>query len=314
MRKILGVGGAAYDMLSLVDRIPSWEEIEYVQSYDVQQGGMVATALVAASRLGANTEYIGVIGDDPQGDYMMKNFRKNGVTCDRVKVLPDESSAFTVVLIQKSTGKRAFLHNKGVNKRPDLGEGELDLRDVSHIIFDGFYFDTALRLAARARKLGIESATDISPMNRHPQLREFLSLIDYPILSELLVKPYTGISNPLAAGKSLLSGTNKALLVTCSESGVYIITNDGTKHIPAFSVEAVDTTGAGDVFHGAFAFARFEGYDLEQSVILASATSALKCTKIGGQSGIPTWIELKNFLEKKQPDAVSWLNCPAASH
>jgi len=307
MRKILGVGGSAYDMLSLVDRVPSFEEIEYVQSYEVQQGGMVATALVTASRLGARTEYIGAVGVDPQGEFMLRNFKANGVVCDRVQTLPGESSAFTIVLIQKATGKRSFIHNKGVNKRTKLTDEKISLDGVSHVIFDAFYFDTAMRLAGEARRLGIESATDVSPKNRNPKLRDFLALIDYPILSELLVKPLTGLSDPLEAGKKLFSNTNKALLVTCSEQGVYIITREGTKHIPAFTVEAVDTTGAGDVFHGAFAFARFEGYDLEKSTLLASATSALKCTRIGGQSGIPTYAELKSFLDQRLPGGAVWL-------
>lgn len=307
MRKILGIGGTAYDMLSMIDRIPTWEEIEYIDSYDVQQGGMVATALVAASRLGAEAEFIGGLGDDPQGDFMVKNFKKNGVSCDRVKIFPGKSSAFTIVLIQKNTGKRTFIHNKGIQLQPNLTEASIDLSETSHIIFDGFFFDTAMRIAAEARKLGIESATDISPRNRNPLLLDFLALIDYPILAELLVKPYTGLADPLEAGKKVFSKTNKALIITCSERGVYIITKDGTDHIPAFPVEAVDTTGAGDVFHGAFAFARYSGYDLKQSVLLSSAVSAVKCTKIGGQSGIPTYDEVKKFLIHRLPASAGWL-------
>ena len=72
-------------------------------------------------------------------------------------------------------------------------------------------------------------------------------------------------------------------------------------------MEAVDTTGAGDVFHGAFAFARWSGYDLKESVVLASAVAAVKCTKIGGQSGIPTFEEVKKFLALRLPGGAGWL-------
>ncbi len=307
MSAILSVGGLSYDMLVVIPEMPTWEAIEYVEEYQVQQGGMAATASVTASKLGADAEYIGGISDDLPGEFLKANFRKYHVQCDRIRVFEKENSPYTVVLIHKATSRRSFIHQKGVQERAELLKEDIDLTGVRFILFDGFYFETACRTAAQARQLGIVSVTDLSPRNRAPRIRDYLELIDYPILSELFLKSYLEINDPLEAGKRMYSKRNKALIVTCGDQGVYIITAAGSEHIPAFRIEPVDTTGAGDVFHGAFLFSLWKGYGVREAVLFSSAVSALKCTKIGGQSGIPDFDETRNFLLRHRPDCAAWL-------
>jgi sulfofructose kinase len=307
MCKLLAFGGLTCDILSVIPEMPSWEVTSYIEEYQMQQGGMAATAIVAASRLGAGTEYIGGISNDLQGEFLKDNFRKYHVKSDRVRVFENEISPFTIVLIDKATGRKTFLHKKGVQERAELFKDDLDLTGVRYILFDGFYFDTALRTAEQARKRGIVSVTDISPRNRNPKLLQYLGLIDYPILSELFVKSYFQTEDVLEAGKKLYTKNNKALLVTCGDRGVYVITDEGSEHIPAFKVKPLDTTGAGDVFHGAFLFSLWKGYPLHEAVLFSSAVSALKCTKIGGQSGIPDFNETKRFLIRQLPSCAGWL-------
>jgi sulfofructose kinase len=305
--EILGIGGVAYDQIVAIPDIPPWEAVAYVEEYQVQQGGMVATAMVAASKLGAACEFIGGIGKDAQGGFAKDNFVKHGVAHDRMRVFSDGSSAFTIVLVQRSTGSRTFIHNKGVQARSELFSEDLDLSGVRFILFDGFFFDTIMRTALSARRKGIVSVTDMSPGNRNPAVPEFLALIDYPILSELFIKSYLKTDDALAAGKKLYRKSNKALLVTCSERGVYVITSEGVDHVPAFSVDTVDSTGAGDVFHGAFLFSLWKGYELTQAVRFSSAVSALKCTRMGGQKGIPDFPATKEFLIRELPASAAWL-------
>jgi sulfofructose kinase len=307
MSEILGIGSSSYDMLSVINQMPSWETIEYIEEYQVQQGGMVATALVAASKLGANVEYIGGIGFDLQGEFLKANFQKYNVKFGRIQVFRNDFSPLTYVLINRETGQRTFIHNKGVQARADLLTEDIDLTGVQFILFDGFYFNTALATARRARDKGIVSVTDLSQQNRNLKIVEYLSLIDYPILSELFVNSYLEMEDPLEAGKKLYNRSNKALIVTCGEKGVYIITADGIEHIPAFRIKPIDTTGAGDVFHGAFLFSLWKGYGIREAVIFSSAVSALKCTKIGGQDGIPCFNETKDFLMNHLPDCAAWL-------
>jgi sugar/nucleoside kinase (ribokinase family) len=307
MCELLGLGGLTCDMLSVIPEMPPWEGTTYIEEYQMQQGGMAATAIVAASKLGAGTEYIGGISNDLQGEFLKHNFQKYQVKSDRIRVFENELSPFTIVLIDKGTGKRTFLHKKGVQERAELCKADLDLTGVRLILFDGFYFDTALRTAEQARKRGIVSVTDLSPRNRNPKLLQYLGLIDYPILSELFVKSYLQTEDVLEAGKKLYTKNNQALLVTCGDRGVYVITAEGSEHIPAFKVKPLDTTGAGDVFHGAFLFSLWKGYPLHEAVLFSSAVSALKCTKIGGQSGIPDFNETKRFLIRHLPSCAAWL-------
>jgi sulfofructose kinase len=307
MGKILGFGCVSYDMLAVIPEMPAWEAVEYIAEYQVQQGGIAATATVAASKLGAPTEFIGAIGEDFQGKFLKDNFRKYGVECGRIRVFTEGTSPFTMAFIHKKTGRRALIHNKGVQNRAELFTEDLDLKGIGHIIFDGFYFDTAFRTAGQAREKGIVSVTDLSQRNFHPRIREYLNLIDYPILPEHYVKAYLQLSDPFEAGKQLYHQDNKALIVTCGDRGAHIITAEGCDYVPAFQVTPVDTTGAGDVFHGAFAFALWKGYGLREAVIFSSAVSALKCTKMGGQSGIPDFNETVKFITERQPECAAWL-------
>jgi sulfofructose kinase len=307
MAEILGLGCVSYDMLSVIPEMPAWEAVEYIENYQVQQGGIAATATVAASRLGAPVEFIGGIAPGFQGEFLKNNFRKYGVNCDRIRVLEDGTSQFTVVLIHKATGRRTFVINKGVQDRTELFSEDLDLSGVRFMLLDGYYFDTTLRTAGQARKAGIASVTDLSQRNFHPRMREYLSLIDYPILPEIYVKAYCHMEDPLEAGKRMYHRDNKALIVTCGARGAYLITGEGTDFVSAFPITPVDTTGAGDVFHGAFAFALWKGYGLREAVIFSSAVSALKCTKMGGQSGIPDFDETKEFMIARRPECAAWL-------
>ncbi len=307
MSRILGIGGTAYDMLAVIPHMPAWEEVEYIEEYEVQQGGMVATGIVAASRLGAKTEYIGALGDDPEAQFHIENFTRHNVLQEKVITYPGESSAITVVLVHAGTGRRSFIHYKGVNAKPRLDLQEFDFSEVSHLLLDGFFFDTAMEAAREARRLNITTVTDMSPRTRNPNLPEYLNLIDYPVLSELFLCPYTNIQNPLEAGKSIIQQGNKSLIVTCGEKGSYIITHEGTEHLPTYPIQMVDSTGAGDVFHGGFIFALWKGYSVSDSVRFASACAALNCTRIGGQKGIPDYIEVCNFLLQQNPGNKSWI-------
>jgi sulfofructose kinase len=307
MCEILGLGGVCYDMLTVISEMPLWEECQYIEKHQAQQGGMVATALVAASKLGAKTEYIGGISSDLPGEFLKNKFNQHHVKIDRIRVFENESSPFSTVLIHKGTGRRSFIHYKGVQAREELFSDDIDLSGIRFILFDGFYFNTATRVARQARDEGIISVTDISASNRNPKIMEYFSLIDYPVLSELFVKSYYKTEDPLEAGKKFYNKKNKAVLVTCGDRGVYIITNEGSEHIPAFKVKPVDTTGAGDVFHGAFLFSLWKGYGIRQATIFSSAVSALKCMRIGGQNGIPDFNETKAFITGRLPDAATWL-------
>jgi sugar/nucleoside kinase (ribokinase family) len=105
MAKILGLGGVCIDRLVKIPRIPGWDETEYVSNYAMQQGGMVATAMAAATRLGEDVEFIGGIGDDDSGQYALQSFKAAAIKTDQVKIFRGDSTAFSLVLVHESSGK-----------------------------------------------------------------------------------------------------------------------------------------------------------------------------------------------------------------
>ena len=301
MGRILGLGGVTYDILTVLDDNVGWDETVFIEKPVFQQGGMAATAIVAARKLGADAEFVGAVGDDDSRLFHIENFSKYGVGTDQLATVAGASSALTIVLVNKKNGQRSFLHHKGISAARRLpGDRDIDIEGVSHILLDGFYFETALEMARDARKNGITTVTDFSSGKTGTQgeILEYLGLIDYPVLSSLLACPFTGLNDPLEAGKTLYKKTNKALIVTFGEVGAYVITDGGTCHIPTFQVDTVDTTGAGDVFHGAFMFGIWKGYSISDSVKIANASSSLKCMKVGGQQGIPDFDQVIDFLAK----------------
>ena len=164
-----------------------------------------------------------------------------------------------------------------------------------------------LRTAKRAREKGVVSVADMSPATKNPRALEALALVDYPIVSELFIRSHLGSDDVPVAARSLLSKNNKAFIVTCGDKGVHIVTDRMTDFIPAFDVPVVDTTGAGDVFHGAFLFSLWKGYGLRESVVFSSAVAALKCARIGGQRGIPDFAQTREFLGRRLSGRAAWI-------
>lgn len=298
MANIVGIGGVSIDLIGTVPRIPDWDEIEYIAEHQKQQGGMVATAMAAVSRLGGDAEFIGGIGQDELGSYALQCFQESGIHCERVKRFLDQATAFTFVIVDEHSGQKAFFHYKGVQNNAGLGIEEIDLTGVQFLHLDGFWFDTALQTARHAKEQGITITLDISPNNNNPRITELFQIADYIIPSYIFARRFTGEHDPFRAAQHFLQYGPKAVILTQGEEGCFVHTQEGAYHLPAFTVPVVDTTGAGDTFHGAFLVGLSKGYALRQTVIFASAVAALKCTKLGGQAGIPTFEETQRFLQK----------------
>ncbi|PIE34150.1 hypothetical protein CSA56_08405 [candidate division KSB3 bacterium] len=301
MVKILGVGGVCIDQLAVVPRMPKWDDVEHISRYMMQQGGIVATAMVAAARLGEPTEFIGGIGDDDAGQYALKHFEQEQVEAKRVSIIEQAHTAFSFVLVHEKTGKRTIIHHRGVQRLAALPLPPLDLTGIEFLHLDGYWIETALQTARQAKTLGITTIIDPSSICIHktPQNEELLTLMDYIVPGAGFATAFTHKTQPAETAKVFLQYGCKAVILTNGEQGCLVFTQDGHDHIPAFPVSTVDTTGAGDTFHGAFVAGLSKGYPLLKAVQFASAVAALKCTKLGGQSGIPTFQETQEFLAER---------------
>jgi ribokinase len=301
MKKILGLGGVTTDQIGVVDHIPGRDEVIRLQEYRLQQGGMAATALVAAARLGAETEFLGAVGDDQNGRFAVERFAAEGVGTAGVRVVPGSISAFSFILVEKLSGKRTIIHEPGVQRYRLLDDPPWDpsafLSGVGYLHLDGFWMDTAVALAEKAKETGILITLDIGQNQRDPMIETLLTLADYVIPSLAFSRRHTQSEEGHSAAQALLSYGAKAVIQTLGEQGAFVATKEGQCFtVPAFPVQVVDTTGAGDSFHGGFLFALSRGYPLHEAVVFASAVAALKCTRLGGQAGLPSYSQVQRFL------------------
>ena len=284
---IIGLGYSAVDYLGVVPHMPELDTKLLLEEFIRQGGGVTATAMVAAARLGARVAFVGAVGDDDFGDFTTRELEKEGVDTSRVVRAPGASSQFSFIMVEKASGKRTILWTR--SDVPPLDPDSLD-RDfitsckVLHI--DRHEIPAAMRAAGWVREAGGIVSMDAGTYA--PEVDDLLPLADVLITSHAFAVDSTGESDPARSARALLKDRRIAG-VTWGERGSWFACSDGAEfHVPAFEVNVVDTTGAGDVFHGAFSFGLARAWDALRCARFASAVAALNCTKLGGRAGIPT--------------------------
>ncbi len=298
---VVGLGFCCLDELLLLERIPRAEEQVTVLERALEGGGMAATALVAVARLGGRAAFIGAIGDDPTGTQIKRGFESAGVDVTRFYHHPGTTSNRTFVLVDQRNAARSFLAQFGSCGAvpPDhLDRHYLRRGRILHLSDPG---PAALQAATWARASGQLVCYDGT--HYHPDDLALLPLVDYLIVSRFFAREFAQ-AHGLPPGESLAVVAQAlhdhgppVVVITEGEHGAVCVEPAGTYRVPAFTVEPmVDTTGAGDVYHGAFLFARVRGRSVRASLLLASATAALKCRRLGGRAGIPSLEEAENLV------------------
>lgn len=294
----LGFGICAVDYLCIVPQYPGLDEKTEAVEFAVQGGGPVATALVTLARLGGKTTFIGRIGDDTNGKFILNEFSKEGVNTGGIIIDRSTQTNQAFIWIDQQTGKKSIVLNS-----PNKGEikpGEIDishLKSAKYLLVDGRDTEATFYLIEWAKKRGTKIVMDAgSPRNR---MDELLRQVDYPVVSEHFCHKYFKQNDYKEAIKLLLKCGAQAAVVTLGKNGCYGGDETGIYYQPAFPVSIIDTTGAGDVFHGAFIFGLLNKWHLTENLKFASAVAAMKCTKIGGRLGIPDLQSVKKFLRNK---------------
>jgi sulfofructose kinase len=293
---ILGLGSVAVDELIFAAYAPPNRKTR-VQHRERHFGGQTATALVAACRLGARCAYAGVLGFDEFSLSAIENLRSSGVDLQFLHQNHQAFAVFSLIIVDEENLTRNIYYHSS----PFSGAGvdwppEEVVRACQVLLVDQHGIQGMTRAAAIARAAGIPVVSDLESA---PSGSEALfSLINHMIIPEAFALAYTGEVAPAKAAAALWTPERMAVVVTCGEDGCWYMGEniDQPEHFPAFSVSVVDTTGCGDVFHGAYAAGLIEGMDLRQRVRLASAAAAVKATQRGGQNGCPTRTELDAFL------------------
>lgn len=261
-----------------------------------QGGGNCASAIVAAARLGMNCGMYASIGDDAKGRFCRDDFVRHGVDVSHLTLVPGETTPFCLCIAETSTQTRKFIGQRG--SAPDIEAEKLDYAYLSRarlIHFDGY--GPAVRAAAAfAREHGIVTSIDAGGYS--PGYARMEPLIDLFVASEFYMRGRFPGKPPAEAVRLLARTGCRIAVITLGADGLVGCEGDDFFELPAFKgLEIVDTTGAGDVFHGAFASAYLMGMEPVECARFASAVSYIKCTRIGGRSGIPTRAMVEHFLE-----------------
>jgi len=294
---VVGFGNCAVDLLGLLDHYPGRDEKMPMLAFSKQGGGLTGTALTACARLGARAAYVGKLSTDEYGDFLMQEFERVGVDTSAVLRSAETAVPISLVLVHSATGERRICWYWDVERaRLDPEELPRAYIEQSRVLFLDIFHPEAGKQAARwARQAGATVVLDAD--NDHQGVADLIRASDVVMASERFARKFTGAEEPQQALQRLFEFHPATVVITLGERGSLCRTADETVQVPAFRVEVVDTTGAGDVFHGAFVTAMLRHWPLRQCLEFASAVAAMKCRKLGGRAGIPTFPEAVEFLQ-----------------
>lgn len=302
LMNILGVGQCSIDHLCLIREFPTPDTKAEVSNWSIQGGGPVATALVAARRLGAHCTFAGVVGDDPEAELIRQGLRSESINTSLLISRPDSLSQRAFIAVDPDNAHRTIFWQRptGAALTPD----ELPAPAIQHadmLLLDGLMHDVSMHAARIARASNVAVMYDAGTLR--PGSLELAALCDYVIASErfALSLGYDP-ENPGAFTEKAAAMFPGVFAVTLGSRGsrLFMESMEVTKlHIPALQgVEVIDTTGAGDVFHGALAVALCEGMAIRAAMEFASCAAALSCRGLGGRGSLPTRPQVEEALRR----------------
>jgi ribokinase len=300
--RVTGLGQCSLDYLSLVDEYPRVNTKQEVLGWHEQGGGPVATALVALSRLGISCSFHGITGDDEAGRKIRQSLSDEGIDVKGLVQRKNSSSQMAFVAVEKSTARRTIFWRRPSGKALQPDElGDDFLCGSGLLLIDGLMMDASLTAVKRAKKMNIPVLLDAG--SARAGMSELARCCDYVVASEVFAEGLGWELTPEALLKDAEALGSRALTITRGKRGSITVADGRIINMPAFQIEAVDTTGAGDVFHGGYIFGLLQGWDLERVVRFASAVAAIKCRQMGGRTGIPRLDEVMQFLQGQAQQA-----------
>lgn len=299
-KKVIGIGVACLDQLILWEDMATPVREAKIVTCDMQGGGMAATAMVTVTRLGGEAEFWGAVGNDWVGDRILKGLEDQRVDTSQVRRIDGKTSPFMVVCIDRRTAQRHFFHWTGLCDA-DSPLGSLErLQDAGCLLTDLTRPETDLAAAREAKRLGVPVVADVEGLGECA--RRALAHTDYAIADEGCLRDLNAGADHRKACDAIRAMGPAQVVITLGERGLVFLDGERFGRMDAFDVEAVDTTGAGDVFHGAFCYGLTQGFAMDENLAFASATAALKCRRLGGRAGIPCREDVGRFLKDRGVD------------
>jgi len=293
----LGLGIAPADILMRLARYPKpGAKVDAIET-TIQGGGPIPTALVTVARLGFKSSLIAKVGNDIFGDFVVKELHDEGVDTSCI-IRSDKLTAIACGWVESQTGRRTIALELQVRVKPsDIFLNGIPRPKIIHL--DARDLDACTKLARWGNKNGITVMLDVGSIRN--DVSQILSLVDHFVCAEDFALPYTAagsIPKALAKLQKICHGT---VVITSGLKGSIGMEIDGTiVHQTAFKVKTVDTTGAGDAYHGAYIVGLLKDWNLKERLRFASAVAAMKCTKMGGRTAIPTMRQALAFLKMRR--------------
>ena len=297
---VVGVGLNATDTLLVVPRFPAYGGKVPFEEEILSPGGQVASAMVACARFGLRVKYIGTVGDDERGRVQMESLLGSGINLDHLQWRRNCPNQSAYIVIDRSTGERTVLWRRPECLRispEEITPAEITCARLLHI--DGHDTPAVERAARIAREAGMPVTVDVDTI--YPGFDRVLPLVDYLIASSEFPANWTGESDPFTALEALQReyGMRMAAM-TLGAHGALALCEGSFIYSPAYVVDAVDTTGAGDVFHGAFCYAVLEGMPVRETLDFSNAAAALNCTALGARGGIRGVADVSALMARAQ--------------
>ncbi|HVX98819.1 MAG TPA: PfkB family carbohydrate kinase [Pseudorhodoplanes sp.] len=296
--RILCVGVSTLDQIFKVQSFPVPGEKTRAVDFIEISGGNAGNAAIAAARLGGQVLLSSPVGDDRIGAAIRQYLESEGIDCSRFVVLPRAMSSLSAIVVDR-TGERTIVSRRGESlDGARLADADALTQSVRAVLIDNRFPEFSLGVAVAARRHNVPVVLDADNPTR--LTAELFAASTHIIFSAHGLRETAHIDDPQAALQKIAAMTDAYLSVTGGNAGAWWLHRGRAGRENAFAVEAIDTLGAGDVYHGAFALALAEGQDEASARRFSAAAAALKCTRFGGIAGSPSREELEAFLSSRR--------------
>lgn len=296
---VAGVGASAVDLVYVLPAYPAPEgplSKLPIQSHFVSPGGQMATAMAGCAALGLRAAFLGATGNDEHGARIRESLARRGVDVSHATTL-DAPQPYSVILLAQDQGERIVLWHRDARAKfhPDdyaRFAGPISEARLLHV--DDVDLEAGIAAAKIAREAGRLVTTDIDRVT--DRTSELIQLATHPILAEHVPAKLTGEKDLLRALRRLRALNAGPLIVTRGAQGALALDGDAVIDAPGFAIEAVDTTGAGDIFRAGFITALLEGQPLKDALRFANAAAASSCTRQGAMASVPSRADVDRML------------------
>jgi len=298
MTTVVGIGSCGVDYFAVVPRLLGADEKINVERIEIHAGGVTGNNLTQVARLGAKAGWLGLIGDDESGRLITRAFAQDGLDLSGIEVIPGEKSTFTWIPVD-AKGERCIYMFPNVNGK--LSAEQVRTRFAGHIVKARHFHTEASQLSLAPVREGMRIAheagvrvifdLDVAPsyfsqagLGAENDLLEALQLVDVLKPCKAAAREITGETDYEKMAAKLLALGPKIVAVTMGAEGSLLASANAMDHVPAFGVNVIDSTGAGDAFMGGLSFGLLQGWDLSNSGLFANACAAICCTKVGARA------------------------------